>query len=111
MALVGRGVGGEAKTAETVVGGVGCGQAHGGRGRGAEGLGNFGRELSRPPGTWLLALCCAVPAPVALGKKFLVARCVASASTLLCSLIYWKIIYLFERKIVALAGMKFSFLG
>src|SRR5579859_6498854 len=53
MALVGRGVGGaEEKAAETVVGGGGGGgraargQAHGGRGRGAEGLGNFGRELS-----------------------------------------------------------------
>jgi hypothetical protein len=59
MALVSRGVGGgEGKAADTVVGGaggVGGGQLHGGRGRGAEGLGNFDRE----PGCWLLALCCA----------------------------------------------------
>lgn len=45
--------------------GAGGGQAHGGRGRGAEGLGNFGRELS--PSCDLC--CCAVAVP--LGKNFL----------------------------------------
>lgn len=78
MALVSRGVGGgEGKAAETVVGGaggVGGGQVHGGRGRGAEGLGNFGRE----PGCWPYAV------PVPLGKKEFSASeacaCVAFAS-------------------------------
>lgn len=38
--------------------GAGGGQAHGGRGRGAEGLGNFGRELSPSCDLCCAVLCC-----------------------------------------------------